>query len=204
MRSRIAFVSCAWVVGAILLVPTGCKRAPEASTATGETSSSGATGATGGAGGAQVSGVQREAQDAALAEIGRHWVKGPDGWTTARISGSAYAPDRYLRQVRDLTVDGVDSFEIGDADRLNGFEWIGQINFKPTPCREAGDPGIALEGLADITVMRRRGAWTQWIQFHPESLHLQKVKGHWQIPQDTWLLRGNLPTPADYGQAGVH
>ena len=32
--------------------------------------------------------ADREAQSAAMAELQRHWRKGPDGWTTAVVSGS--------------------------------------------------------------------------------------------------------------------
>jgi hypothetical protein len=34
-------------------------------------------------------------------------------------------------------------------------------------------------------------------------LHVQKVKGRWQIPQDTWLLRGSIPGAQDFANAGV-
>src|SRR5580698_7595500 len=43
-----------------------------------------------------LTGADREAQSAAMAELQRHWRKGSDGWTTAIISGSPYAPDHFL------------------------------------------------------------------------------------------------------------
>src|SRR5438132_8598950 len=72
---------------------------------------------------AQVSGMERPAQEAALAEVRKHWVKAPEGWITARNTGSSFAPIEFLRQVRELTVEGVREYDLSDSDRLNGFEW---------------------------------------------------------------------------------
>ena len=152
---------------------------------------------------AQVSGLEREAQNAALAEVTKHWSKAPDGWITARNTGSSFAPIEFLRQARELTVEGVREYDLSDSDRLNGFEWAGEVSFKQTPCREAGDQGIVLDGMAGISVFRQRGRWSQWIEFQLEAVKIQKVKGKWQVHEDTWLLRGKLPGPQDFGKAGV-
>jgi hypothetical protein len=158
---------------------------------------------TGSSAGPQVSGLEKEARDTAMTEIQKRWKKDTDGWTTARVSGTAYAPDRFLRQVREIVVESVQSHDLSESDRLNGFEWAGEVRFTKAPAREAGDPGIAFDGMADITVNRRRGAWTQWVDYQPEAIRVQKVKGQWQTNEDTWLLRGSMPTPADYANAGV-
>jgi len=152
---------------------------------------------------AQVSGLGREAQNAALAEVMKHWVKAPEGWITARNTGSSFAPIEFLRQVRELTVEGVREYDLSESDRLNGFEWAGEVSFKQTPCREAGDQGIVLDGMAGISIFRQRGRWSQWIEFQPEAVKVQKVKGKWQVHEDTWLLRGRAPTAADFAKAGV-
>ena len=159
----------------------------------------------GGPGGAaaQVSGLGREAENAALAEVMKHWVKATEGWITARNTGSSFAPIEFLRQARELTVEGVREYDLSDSDRLNGFEWAGEVSFKQTPCREAGDQGIVLDGMAGISVFRQRGRWSQWIEFQPEAVKVQKVKGKWEIHQDTWLLRGRPPGPQDFAKAGV-
>jgi hypothetical protein len=154
-------------------------------------------------GGAEVSGMERAAQEAALAEVMKHWMKAPDGWITARDTGSSFAPIRFLRQVREITVEGVRAYELSDSDRLNGFEWAGEVSFKQTPCREAGEPGILLDGLVGININRQRGRWSQWVEFQPEPVKIQKVKGKWQIHQDTWLLRGKAPVPQDFADAAV-
>lgn len=154
-------------------------------------------------GGAQVSGAAREARDAALAEIGKHWIKGTDGWTTARDSGSSFAPIEFLRQFKELTVEIVEPMDLGEADKMNGFEWAGEVTFKRGPAREAGEPGLAFDGLAGLNINRQRGQWTQWVEFLPESMRVQKVKGQWQVHQDTALLRGKIPGPADFAKAGV-
>jgi hypothetical protein len=156
----------------------------------------------GGAAG-QVSGMERGAQDAVLAEVMKHWMKGPEGWITARNTGSSFAPIEFLRQMRDLTVEGVRSYDLSDSDRLNGFEWAGEVSFKQAPCREAGEPGILLDGLVGGNFNRPRSRWSQWVEFQPEPVQVQKVKGNWQVHQDTWLLRGKLPGPDDFAKAGV-
>jgi hypothetical protein len=168
------------------------------------TSGCGKSGSTGD-GAEKFSGAQREAAEAALAEVSQHWVQGPEGWTTARTSGSPYAPDHYLRQVREIGVQGVRSHDLSESDKMNGFEWAGEVTFKTAPCREAGDPGILLEGMSNLgaSVNRQRGQWSQWVDFQPEAIRVQKVKGKWQIQQDTWLLRGELPKPADFSNAGM-
>ena len=154
-------------------------------------------------GAAGVSGLEREAQDAALGEVMKHWMKTPEGWITARDTGSSFAPIQFLRQLRELTVEGVRLYDLSDSDRLNGFEWAGEVSFKQVPCREAGEPGILLDGLVGGNVNRPRGRWSQWVEFQPEPVQVQKVKGNWQIHQDTWLLRGKLPRPEDFAKAGV-
>jgi len=155
----------------------------------------------GGAAGA--SGLERAAQDAVLAEVMKHWMKSPEGWITARDTGSSFAPIQFLRQFRELTVEGVRLYDLSDSDRLNGFEWAGEVSFKQGPCREAGEPGILLDGAVGGNVTRQRGRWSQWVEFQPEAVQVQKVKGNWQINQDTWLLRGKLPKPDDFAKAGV-
>lgn len=152
---------------------------------------------------AQVSGMEREAQDAALAEVMKHWSKGPEGWITARNTGSSFASIEFLRQVREITVEGVREYDLSESDRLNGFEWAGEVSFKQAPCREAGEPGVLLDGLVGAGTFRQRGRWTQWVDFQPEAVHVQKVKGQWQVDQDTWLLRGRVPGAQDFAKAGV-
>jgi hypothetical protein len=152
----------------------------------------------------QVSANERDAREAVLAEIHKQWVKTPDGWTTAKTFGVSVAPDHFLRQIRDINISHVEPAELTEADRANGFEWAGEVSFNPSPCREAGDQGILLDGMASQTITRQRGRWTQWIDFQPEPMRVQKQKGKWQVTQDTWFLRGgNLPTAADYSHAGV-
>src|SRR5947199_10218951 len=53
------------------------------------------------------SGTEKAAQENALAEIKKRWVKQSEGWITTRDSGSSFAPIRFLRQCRELTVEGV-------------------------------------------------------------------------------------------------
>jgi hypothetical protein len=151
----------------------------------------------------KLSPIEQEAQNAALTAISRHWVKGPDGLTTARVEGSPYAPEHFLRQIHDLKVDQVVEQDLVQADKLNGFEWAGRVEFKKMSCREAGDPGMLMDGMGDVTVDRVRGRWTQWGGIQPDAIRVSKQRGQWHVQSDTWLLRGTIPTPQDYANAGV-
>ena len=166
-------------------------------------SGSGSSSDEGGGASPELSKLLAEARSTATAEVQKRWAKGADGWTTARTLGSAYAPDHLVRQAHELTIQGVTSAPLTDGDKLNGFEFAGLVHFKKTPCREAGDPGIAFDGTEGADIMRRRGAWTQWVDIQPEDIQVQKVRGQWQVHEDTWLLRGTLPTAADWTNAGV-
>jgi len=126
---------------------------------------------------AHLTSADRDAQKAALAELQRHWLKRSDGWTTAVISGSAYAPERFLRQCRALTVQELQPGQLSEADKLNGIEWEGQATFKPTSCREAGgDGGMVLDGMGSFGPTRQHGQWSPWVDFTPGPLGFQKTK----------------------------
>jgi hypothetical protein len=151
-----------------------------------------------------LSAADREAQSAVMAELQRHWAKGPDGWTTAIVSGSPYAPDHFLRQCRALAVQEIKPQDLGEADKLNGFEWVGEAVFKPTTCREGGgQPGMVLDGMSNVVVGKQSGRWSQWVDFTPGPLRFEREKGRWQFHWDATYLRGNLPGPQDFANAGV-
>lgn len=178
---------------------------------------SGGRGASAGTGAvaAQLSNAKGEARDAVLAEVAKHFLKTSDGWTTAfatSINPPFVPVDHFLRQYRELTPDGVDADEIGAADRLNGFEWIGEVTFRTTPTREAGDPGMAFfDGFLPLVVggpivHRPRAQWSQWVDVQPRSQRVFKLKGVWKVERDSigsMLLEGKLPTEADFQRAGV-
>ena len=104
----------------------------------------------------------------------------PDGWTTALWEGTSFAPVTFLRQMKNLAIDHVDVNPLSDADKMNGFEWAGDIYLDKSPTREAGEQGIILGGNNGI-INRRPGAWSQWVDYSPMSLQVQKVKGQWQV-----------------------
>jgi hypothetical protein len=148
--------------------------------------------------------ADREAQSAALAELRRHWLKGPDGWTTAVVSSSPYAPDHFLRQCRALTIKEMEPQDLSESDKLNGFEWVGRANFKSTSCREAGgQTTMVLDGMSNVVVSKRSGQWSQRVDFTPGPLRFAREKGRWQFQWDATYLRGTLPGPQDFAHAGV-
>jgi hypothetical protein len=189
----IRMVLLGWTVAFFtLLGPAGCGKSSSSDSSTSGASTT-----------SNLTGASKDAADAVMAEIKNHWVTGADGWITARTSGSAYAPDHFIRELREITVVDVQPDDVSDADKLNGIDWSGSVTFKQSPCREAGDPGMALEGLSTPTVDRQKGQWCQWVDWQPDPVRIQRTKGQWQIDQDTWLLRGTIPTDQDYANAGV-
>src|SRR5688572_17372487 len=192
----------------IAVASAGCDKsdssAPAAQGASGGAAGAGgdATAAATDADGKPVSGLGKEAADAAIAEVNKHWAKGPDGYTTALTEGSNFAPIKFLRQVKELAVDRVEPDELGDSDKLNGVEWSGDVWLKQTPGREAGEQGIAFGGNSGI-LQRRPGAWTQWVDYQGNSLRVEKRSGAWRVSPDNTLVSGAVPTPADFAAAGV-
>ncbi len=148
-----------------------------------------------------MSGVQKEAGQAVMVEIRKHWTKGADGWITAYNSGNAFAPN-YLRQLREITVAGVEPSDLSESDKMNGVQWAGEVTFKKGPSREAGDAGPVLADWGG-GVMRGKGRWSQWVDMTPEQIQALKVNGKWQFQQQTMLLQGTMPNMSDFQTAGV-
>lgn len=193
MKKVLRVTSSAAFVLAMVFAPVGC----------GHSSSGGSGGSSDSVPG--FTKEDKEAERAGMAELQRHWLKGSDGWTTAIVSGSPYAPDHFLRQCRALTVDEVKPDDLSQSDKLNGFEWTGELTFKSTPCREGGgQEGLAFEGMSNVTVNKYPGRWSQWVDFTPGPLRLQKQRGRWQFQWDGSYLRGTLPGQQDFANAGVH
>jgi hypothetical protein len=146
----------------------------------------------------------QQAERVAMAELQKHWLKGSDGWTTAIVSGSPYAPDHFLRQCRSLAIQDLKTHDLTESDKLNGFEWVGRAILKPTTCREGGgQAGMVLDGMSNVVVNKQSGRWSQWVDFTPGPIRLQKQKGNWQFQWDGSYLRGTLPGPQDFSNAGV-
>jgi hypothetical protein len=161
---------------------------------------SGGRAAAGGTGAvaANPSGLEAAARDAAQAEIAKHWSKGPDGWTTVlhEGEGTLFAPQRFLRQFREMTVESVEPIEVSAADRLNGFDWMGIVSIRTSTCREAGDPGQAFFSLGMLYrtgIDRPRGRWTQWVDVHPQPLDASRVNGLWKVQAGRLNLRTGEP-----------
>jgi len=187
-----SFVALASVIASL----TGCGHSGSySSEASGESSVPGNTRA------------DREARDAARTELQRHFVTGPDGWTTAVTTGNAYTQDHFLRQYKELVIEAVEPTELSESDHMNGFEWAGEATFKHTVCREAGgQPTFVLDGMANgqqAYAEKAPGRWSQWVEYTPGPLRFQKQKGRWTFQWDGSYLRGQLPGVSDFASAGV-
>jgi len=180
------------VLSVALLALVGCDRGKGAS----------GGGNSGGGSSAEADKAEKEAIDAVMAEVNKHWVKTADGSTSAFNSGNQFAPN-YLRQLRDISAMGFAPADLDESDKLNGIQWAGQVTFKKTPSREAGDSGPVMADWGG-GVFRGKGHWSQWVDVTPEFIKVQKVKGQCQVPkQETMLLSGTRPTAGDYQTAGV-
>jgi hypothetical protein len=176
----------------IVLGAAGCGHSSSADSAGSDDSDVGLTNA------------DKEARSIGMAELQKHWLKGPDGWTTAVVSGSPYAPDHFLRQCRAFVADTVRPENLTEADNLNGIAWDGQITLKPTSCREVGgQPGMVLDGMGSFGPVKHPGKWSEWVEFTPGPVRLTKTKSGWQYRWDGSYLRGTLPGPQDFVSAGV-
>jgi hypothetical protein len=182
------------MVGLCVMLAIGCGKS-ESETATAEAV---------GSGGAKISGVEKEAADYAIAEMKKRFLINGDGWTTVNKSGSSFAPIVVITQLKELSIESVDVLSLNEADKLNGFEWAGIIDFKKTPTREAGESGFVLDGANGSMIDRPKGRWSQWVDYSPPTLQVQKVKGQWQTArQYMWMLDTTPPTPEDFAKAGV-
>jgi hypothetical protein len=152
---------------------------------------------------AKLSAEEKQAQDAVLAEIQKRWVRSADGWITALDSGNNYTPIPYLRQAREINVSGVEAWDLSEADKANGFEWTGEVSLKPSVFREVGEIGFVLDGMAQPIVDRHKGQWSQWIDYAPEAVQVQKRAEKWQVDTDTFMMRGTIPTDENFATAGV-
>jgi hypothetical protein len=150
---------------------------------------SGATGANG----KSVAGLEKEACDMAMAEIGEHWGKLPDGWITLLVENPGDAPTVFMRQVRSLAVERVKTRDLTAADSLNGFEWAGEVGFTMGPMREEGNQGLV---SGSTSVMRGSGFWSQWVDYRPLPLQMQRVKGKWSWDRNNSLVQGMIPRAA--------
>jgi len=147
-----------------------------------------------GAQGKPVSGLEKEACDMAMAETVEHWGKLPDGWTTLLVEEPGSAPTVFIRQVHSLAVERVQTRDLTAADKMNGFEWAGEVWFSTGPMREVGDQGL-VSGTT-VSVNRPWGSWSQWVDYQPLPLRLQRVKGKWEWDRNNPMVEGMIPRAA--------
>jgi hypothetical protein len=101
-------------------------------------------------------------------------------------------------------IDELQPADVSEADKLNGTEWEGRATLKPTSCREAGgNGGMVLDGMGSFGPNREPGHWSQWVDFTPGPMRFEKTKDGWQYQWDGSYLRGTLPGPQDFANAGV-
>jgi hypothetical protein len=62
---------------------------------------------------------------------------------------------------------------------------------------------MVLDGMGSSGPSKQQGKWSEWVDFTPGPLRFQKAKGEWQFKWDGSYLRGTLPGPQDFANAGV-
>jgi hypothetical protein len=132
----------------------------------------------------------RVASDFVRANVGSHWLKTANGWTTRlemRTMTGDVVPNGiagYL-QYRDLAFT-IEPEELSDAQRLDGVEYHGKVKFEQAPVRF----------FRAFESYNRPKGWSEWsdIGFIP-PFAVERKKGQWVI-DDNVLFTGAKPDAA--------
>ena len=62
---------------------------------------------------------------------------------------------------------------------------------------------MVLDGMSNTVVSRQPGRWSQWVDLTPGPMRFVNQKGLWQFEWDGSYLRGTLPGPQEFANAGV-
>jgi hypothetical protein len=132
----------------------------------------------------------RVASDFVRANVGSHWLKNANGWTTRlemRTMTGDVVPNviaGYL-QYRDLTFT-IEPEELSEAQRLDGVEYQGKVKFEQAPVRF----------FRAFESYNRPKGWSEWTEngFVP-PFAVERKKGQWVI-EDNVLLTGAKPDAA--------
>jgi len=87
--------------------------------------------------GSKLSKDDRAAADFVRAKLAEHWSEGPDGWTTELQQFNVFGqvmggiPDLHFHQFRELRFTVVPE-ALSEAQRLNGVDYRGRVEFEPT------------------------------------------------------------------------
>ena len=117
------------------------------------------------------------------AAIDSHWVKGPDGWT----SQYPYMSLLY-RQFREIKFT-IEPEAVSEAQRLNGTDYRGSIQFANTPYREYPPDDCEL----------CQHVWSDWRDGNPGTLRIERRGGEWRIETDADLFKGLKPDTLQVG-----
>lgn len=132
----------------------------------------------------------RVAADFVRANVGSHWLKTANGWTTRlemRTMTGDVVPNviaGYL-QYRDLAFT-IEPEELSDAQRVDGVEYHGKVKFEQAPVRF----------FRAFESYNRPKGWSEWsdIGFIP-PFAVERKKGQWVI-DDNVLFTGAKPDAA--------
>ena len=194
-RSRSTGMLLALLLGAGLLVLSGCpsKDSSEGQSGAGKSSGSGSASNQNAASNAIVGEGDGDAVKAVSEELAKHWLKTADGWSseypakTYLATGQRAGPESFYRQLKQLKF-GVDAEEISESDKLNGIQFRALCQFASTPKRIYGDPNAF-----------GPPRWSDW-QSSDESLRVEKRNGKWIFGSGDFLLSGTKPSESTVGQ----
>lgn len=156
-------------------------------------------GSTGGGGESQstdtmraLSADDKKAMEFVKTEFAKHFVQTPNGWTTQHQAVNFFGqlvenedPNNLFTQWRKAEFVGVRSREPSEADKLNGIEYIADVDIEVIATR-------SFERLANFG-QRTWSAWGEPMAGKTISRTVLRVKGNWQFNADSGF-KGIKPT----------
>jgi len=175
----------AWLLAALLVV-AGCGKS-----GSGGASASGGSGAAPSENGNLYGTGDPDAVNAVYAELTQRWVQTPDGWVSEFpqhvyiATGQRADAASFYRQIKELKFD-IQQNDLSDADKLNGYEYNGYVQFRGSPIRTYDDP--------NSMVSNQWTSWTQSDEGGAPSFKVYKQNGKWTCDGDCYLIEGTQPS----------
>lgn len=126
--------------------------------------------------------MEDQAQDLAKADFQKYWTHCGDAWFSHHTAPEKtfWSTDQF-DYVEQRGVDiRVVSNDISEADRMNGFQWSGQVIFSGTVYRLHFPPGLSKPLMESAPP---KPGWSDWIngRWAIPMYSLTKQNGNWKI-----------------------
>lgn len=157
--------------------------------------------------------ADREASDFVQSRINNCWIKGPDGWTTRLVNHNRDGQvipgeppvdgnrQNFFKQYHELNFS-IQPETITDTQRLNGVEYLAQVQFEIPSVRYYGKKRVVRhEEIGVFQDVDGPKGWSPWADDLEATLPLEveRRNGTWQFANtwaEHWLFEGLKPDPA--------